>query len=175
MESAAYSKDFFLKRNYAERNAAADLAACVRVLTEPGAAVVLCIGSDKSVYDCFGPLVGRYLKEMSSLCVYGTLEETVNAMNIGYYIDKIKYRHPDKKIIVVSASSGNAEQKGEICVENAPFVVCDRGSDRNRTVGNISITGITRILGMLSETEGRLSLVCEMSATLANALTLALD
>ena len=173
MESALYSEEFFLKRKYTERNAAADLAACVRVLAEPGS-VVLCIGSDKSVCDCFGPMVGKYLVESSSICVYGTLEETVNVMNAGYFIDKIKYKYPDKSLIVVSAAAGEAKQKGELCVNSSPFFLLDRLSGKRRAVGSICITGITRTVGTEGENTG-LSLVCEMAGTLASALELALD
>ena len=174
MESALYSSEFFLKRKYTDRNAAADLAACIKVLVEQKA-VVLCIGSDKSGCDCFGPMVGRYLKEASSLCVYGTLDETVNAMNAGYFIDKIKYKYPDKSLIVVSSASGEEKQKGEICVKNSPFFLFDRVREKPRAVGNICITGITRIAGADGEKETRLSHVCEMASTLAKALELALD
>lgn len=51
--------------------------------SHPQEMVFLCIGSDRSTGDSFGPLVGTMLKEKQvPYHVFGTLSEPVHALNL---------------------------------------------------------------------------------------------
>ena len=55
--------------------------------------VILCIGSDRVIGDCLGPLVGHKLSSLlknSGISVYGTLKKPVHAKNLDATLKKIR-------------------------------------------------------------------------------------
>ena len=54
--------------------------------------VILCIGTDRIIGDCLGPMVGSMLSKESRnrLPIYGTLDHTVHALNLPETCDHIK-------------------------------------------------------------------------------------
>lgn len=55
--------------------------------------VILCIGSDRVIGDCLGPLVGHKLSSLlksSDISIYGTLNNPVHAKNLNTTIKKNK-------------------------------------------------------------------------------------
>jgi hypothetical protein len=52
--------------------------------------VILCIGTDRATGDCLGPLVGNHLKtNLPNICVFGTLEHPVHALNLEETLETI--------------------------------------------------------------------------------------
>jgi len=81
--------------------------------------VVVCIGTDKCIGDCLGPLVGSILTEnFFPLPVYGTLSSPIHALNISERLDEINANHPNASIIGVDACLGDEEDIGEIRIRN---------------------------------------------------------
>lgn len=78
--------------------------------------VFVCIGTDKIIGDSFGPLVGENLKnkiESEYIHIYGTLENTVNYLNI-FQIRKViasKYNKPC--IITIDSALSKTEEVGK--------------------------------------------------------------
>lgn len=81
--------------------------------------VIVCIGTDKCIGDCLGPLVGSILTEnFFPLPVYGTLSAPIHALNIDERLDEIYSNHPNASIIGVDACLGDTEDIGEIRIRD---------------------------------------------------------
>ncbi len=81
--------------------------------------VIVCIGTDKCIGDCLGPLVGSILTEnFFPLPVYGTLSYPIHALNIDERLDEIYSNHPNASIIGVDACLGDAEDIGDIRIRD---------------------------------------------------------
>ncbi|MFD0829297.1 spore protease YyaC [Neobacillus sp. M.A.Huq-85] len=80
--------------------------------------IFLCIGSDRSTGDSFGPLVGTMLKDRKiPFPVYGTLEEPVHALNFKKILKGIKQTHNEPFIVAIDAALGEASQIGLIVLK----------------------------------------------------------
>ena len=81
--------------------------------------VIVCIGTDKCIGDCLGPLVGTILTEnFFPLPVYGTLSSPIHALNISERLDEIYANHPNASIIGVDACLGDEDDIGEIRIRD---------------------------------------------------------
>ncbi|MFI3164384.1 MAG: spore protease YyaC [Bacillota bacterium] len=77
--------------------------------------VLLFVGSDKVTGDALAPICGEMLKKMKPPCfLYGDLENPVNAKNLKPTVEFIKRVHRERKILVVDASVGVAEDIGKV-------------------------------------------------------------
>ncbi|MBQ9481036.1 MAG: spore protease YyaC [Clostridia bacterium] len=78
--------------------------------------VYLCIGSDKLVFDCLGPIVGSLLKKDARFngYVYGTVEEPVTALQVEEAVRFIRRFHFGAEITVVDSAVGRREEVGKI-------------------------------------------------------------
>ena len=66
--------------------------------------IIVCIGTDKCVGDCLGPLVGTFLEEHNfPLPVYGTLKDPIHALNLDKKLEEINKLHPNACIIGIDA------------------------------------------------------------------------
>lgn len=114
--------------------------------------VFLCIGSDRATGDCLGPIIGYKLskyKKIENYYVYGTLEEPVHAKNLKDTIEMIYQTHEDAFIIAIDASLGKSDHVGYITLGEGPLKP-GAGVDKDLPeVGDIFITGIVNLSGML--------------------------
>lgn len=130
--------------------------------------VLLCIGSDRATGDCLGPIIGYKLSGLShpDLVIYGTLAEPVHAKNLSETIAKIKKLHRNATILAIDASLGTSNHIGYITLgEGALYPGI--GVDKDLPgVGDIYITGIVNISGMLNNMllqTTRLSVVMQLA------------
>ena len=71
--------------------------------------VFLCIGTDRIIGDCLGPLVGTMLQEklekynVFNINIYGNLKENICYTNIQNILKIINQKHQNACIIVVDA------------------------------------------------------------------------
>ncbi|KXH81945.1 spore protease YyaC [Sporosarcina sp. HYO08] len=85
--------------------------------------VFLCIGSDRSTGDAYGPLVGTMLEESHfPYPVFGTISEPVHAINLEKVLKDIHSRFTDPMIIGVDACLGDHHQIGSILLKEGPFI-----------------------------------------------------
>ncbi|WP_242507457.1 spore protease YyaC [Brevibacillus agri] len=85
--------------------------------------VFLCIGSDRSIGDALGPLVGTMLLEAGvTHRVYGTLEEPVHAFNLEPTLKAIKRQFRQPLIIGIDAGLGEKEQVGAVILKEGPLL-----------------------------------------------------
>jgi len=137
--------------------------------------VLLCIGTDRSTGDCFGPLVGSQLslEGQDFFTIYGTLEQPVHAANLQDYIEIIRQAYRNPLIIAIDACLGSTENVGYINICDGPL---RPGAGVNKSlppVGDIYITGIVNIGGFMEYLvlqNTRLNLVMKMSQVLVQGL-----
>jgi len=115
--------------------------------------IVLCIGSDYSVGDCLGSMVGQRLASScyGGIIVYGTLESPVHAGNLKevLYIIRRKYYNPF--IIAIDSSMGECNAIGSVTLCEggiSPGIALGKTLPK---VGDISITGIVIQSGITFE------------------------
>jgi len=84
--------------------------------------VIVCIGTDRCIGDCLGPLVGTLLKERGfPLPVYGTISDPIHALNIERKLREVTTIHSDSLIIGVDACLGDTDCIGEIQARDYPI------------------------------------------------------
>lgn len=141
--------------------------------------VIVCIGSDLSICDSFGPLVGTMLESKGLPCyLYGTLRHPVTARELKYLDDFLSNTNPHGKRLVVDAAVGERNEIGLIRVQTGGLYP-GKGVQKNyRKFGDLSILGIDAERSLLqhSLTElTRLRLVYQMAQTVSDALYLFLN
>ena len=77
--------------------------------------VIACVGSDLSIGDSLGPLVGSMIKQQcAALFVYGTLANPVTAKEVVYLREFIAETHPHSPVVAVDAAVGAKDEVGLI-------------------------------------------------------------
>lgn len=139
-----------------------------KVSTTNSAPVILCVGTDRMIGDCLGPMVGSRLEREAGgrLPVYGTLKNTVHALNIRDVNMHIKKKHPDSIVIAVDASLGSSEQIGSVYVHSGCLHPGAGVNKKLPAIGDIAITGITNAESRqpyLALQTARLSTIADMA------------
>jgi len=140
-----------------------------------GPLVILCIGSDRSIGDALGPLVGTYLEESkpSGLSVYGSLREPVHATNLVSVLDNLNTIHVNPFVLAVDACLGRPESIGMITVGNGSL---KPGAGVNKllpAVGDVYATGVVNVAGFMEYfvlQNTRLGLVVKMAKVMAEGI-----
>ncbi len=139
--------------------------------------LVVCVGTDRSTGDAFGPIVGSKLLAypvLPGIEIMGTLDEPVHAVNLASTLDSIarKYRTPPF-VIAIDACLGKFDHVGQIILENGPL---RPGAGVNKslpTFGDLTLTGIVNVSGFMEYfvlQNTRLSIVIKMSEVVVRAL-----
>ena len=69
--------------------------------------VILCIGSDKFIFDALGAIVGQLLVAANvKAYVYGTLDKPVNALNLERVYSFIRKKHFGSPVLAVDRRRG---------------------------------------------------------------------
>lgn len=136
--------------------------------------IIVCIGTDKCVGDCLGPLVGTLLLEKNfPLPIYGTLESPIHALNLDKKLKEIKKLHPNASIIGIDACLGDSKSIGEIHCRDYPI---HPGKGVGKSLPDV---GIASIIGIVDTSENpelfttrsiRLNLVFKMAKVICNGL-----
>jgi len=136
--------------------------------------IVVCIGTDKCIGDCLGPLVGTLLFNSSfSYPVIGTLESPAHAVNLDSVISNINNKYNNPFIIAVDACLGHNEFIGDIQVKLGPV---HPGKGVGKTlphVGDISIVGVVDsidVSDIFSIRSIRLNLIMKMAEVISSAI-----
>ncbi|KEI83140.1 spore protease YyaC [Clostridium botulinum] len=136
--------------------------------------IIICIGTDRCIGDCLGPLVGTILRYKNiPLKLYGTLDEPIHALNIEKTIKNIKNSYPNSSIIGIDACLGDKDNIGQIQVRNFPI---QPGKGVGKTlpkVGDCSIVGIVdsnENCDIFTSSNTRLSLILNIAKVIANSI-----
>jgi putative sporulation protein YyaC len=146
-------------------------------MSEHDAIVILCIGTDRSTGDSFGPLVGYKLSRISyeNVHVYGTLDNPVHAKNLEENIANIYVSHKNPLIIAIDACLGRMDHVGYVTVAKGSIKPGTGVNKELPEVGDIAITGIVNFSGFLEFMvlqNTRLSIVMKMADTIALGIRL---
>lgn len=108
-----------------------------------GEPLFYCIGSDRHILDCFGPLVGTMLNSaVPELDVFGTLDEPLHARNLVKEISDIKSHYPGRIEIAIDASLGDVSEIGIIKFKNESLLPGKAIFRSLPPVGRYSLIGI---------------------------------
>jgi putative sporulation protein YyaC len=145
--------------------------------------MILCIGTDRFIGDCLGPLTGTLLSKLNlPVPVLGTLESPVHAVNLRRTISHIKTYYKGYKVIAIDACLGTRQSVGYIQVKDGS-IQPGRGVGKKLVhVGDCSIVGVVdeavesdnyEYENYLRINNVRLGLVMKMSETIAKGIYIA--
>ncbi|MCI2256231.1 spore protease YyaC [Domibacillus sp. PGB-M46] len=144
-------------------------------LNEGREIIFLCVGSDRSIGDALGPLVGTMLKENTSYCIYGTLEEPVHAFNLESTLKAVKRRFGQPFIISIDAGLGEKEQVGAVLLKEGPLLPGQALKKVLPAVGDYHLTGVVNYLDPLPAAQflndTRLHTVMKLAKTIVRVIT----
>lgn len=135
---------------------------------------VVCVGTDRSTGDSFGPLVGYLLSKYTiyQFDLYGTIHDPVHALNLEETTKKIDI--DTTLVIAVDASVGFLDYIGHIGIGYGPLRPGSGVGKKLPEVGDISICGIVALSGFMPITmlqNARLSTVFNMAEKTVHAIT----
>lgn len=136
--------------------------------------IIVCIGTDRCIGDCLGPLVGTLLKnKFFPLNVYGTIDSPIHALNIDEKLHEIKKTHPNSTIVAIDACLGDMNSIGEIHARNYSIHPGKGVGKILPHVGDASIIGIVDSSDnceIFTSRNIRLSLVFSMAQVIVDSL-----
>jgi len=142
--------------------------------------VLICIGTDRSIGDALGPLVGTYVtqSEPQGFTTLGTLDNPVHAGNLQETLEWVERRFRQPLVVAVDACLGRLESVGMVTVSPGSL---RPGAGVNKSlppVGDMHMTGIVNVGGFMEYfvlQNTRLSLVMRMAKVVAEAVRNGLD
>lgn len=113
--------------------------------------VFVCIGTDRSTGDSFGPLVGYKIASMkrNGVYVYGTLEKPVHAKNLEIVTEQISYECEKPFIVAIDACLGKISHVGYIGIGEGSLRPGAGVNKELSPVGDMFITGIVNFGGFM--------------------------
>ena len=102
--------------------------------------IFFCIGTDRVIGDCLGPITGSFLKNMyDNEKVFGDLENNLTYENILKKIDEINLKFEDPYIVAIDAALSSEDNIGKIFVDEEG-INFGKGLDKNiNCIGDIGI------------------------------------
>lgn len=142
--------------------------------------IILCIGTDRFIGDCLGPLTGTLLSKLSlTVPVLGTLENPVHAVNLRRTISHIKTLYKGYRVIAIDACLGTKQSIGYIQIKEGS-IQPGRGVGKKLShVGDCSIVGVVdeavesddyEYENYIRINNVRLGLVMKMAETIAKGI-----
>jgi len=137
--------------------------------------VMVCIGTDKNLLDCLGPMVGTMLvHSLPALKLYGTLDAPLHAQNLPRLLREIRRKHPEAIEVAIDASVGSREQLGTIKVREGGIIPGKAMARQLPEVGDMAITGVVTTKAISNRTgifqDGSITPVYHMAQAIAQAL-----
>jgi len=107
--------------------------------------IFLCIGSDRSSGDAFGPIVGSLLQQLGFPHVIGTLADPCDAHSVERQINTAMKEN--KLIVAIDACLGHNKTVGQFLLNNGPIQPGAAIGRRLPFVGHYSIAGVVNEMG----------------------------
>jgi putative sporulation protein YyaC len=138
--------------------------------------VVVCVGTDRSTGDSFGPIVGTKLQAMHHLrdiSIYGNLNDPVHAVNLSSVLEIIQEAHQTPPfILAVDACLGKFDHVGHLILEKGPLRPGAGVKKSLPAFGDYTLTGVVNVCGFMEYfvlQNTRLGIVMRMSDVVAEA------
>jgi len=137
--------------------------------------VALCIGTDRSIGDALGPLVGSRLQGSvpDGVTVLGTLDKPVHAGNLADALAWVERTFRRPLVLAVDACLGRAESVGYLAVGPGSLRPGAGVSKSLPPAGDLYLTGVVNVGGFMEYfvlQNTRLSLVMRMAQVAAAGL-----
>jgi len=137
--------------------------------------VIVCIGTDRSTGDAFGPLTGYFLSELKPkhIHVHGTLEDPVHATNMDEHINHINNTYHRPYVIAIDACLGKTSSVGHLISGLGSIKPGAALNKRLPEIGDLHITGVVNVSGFMEHSvlqNTRLSVVVNMAKKAADIL-----
>lgn len=139
--------------------------------------LIVCVGTDRSTGDAFGPIIGSMLTATNAIQgveVFGTLDEPVHAVNLTSTLDHLHAIYGEKPfVIALDACLGKFDHVGHITVERGPLRPGAGVKKSLPAFGDITLTGVVNVSGFMEYfvlQNTRLSVVMKMSEIVVQAL-----
>lgn len=137
--------------------------------------ILLCVGTDRSIGDSLGPLIGTYMTQgvTEGFTVLGTLDNPVHAGNLVEAVDWIETAFRRPLVVAVDACLGRMESIGTLTVSEGRL---RPGAGVNKAlpaVGDLHLTGVVNVGGFMEYfvlQNTRLSLVMRMAKIAARGI-----
>lgn len=148
-------------------------AAIDRIDDQP---VFVCIGSDRHLLDCLGPLTGTMLHSLvPGLPILGTLDSPLHAQNLVAGIKSIREAQGKRMIVAIDASAGQEDEIGLLRIKEGGLVPGKALAKNLPSVGQLSITGVvdTRLSlrGIRTQRRPGLSMIYSMAQILSSTIS----
>lgn len=173
MQNKSLQNDVGMRVKYSDRDAVLSLSKYIYPFFNDKTLFV-CIGTDKCIGDCLGPLVGTLLtKNNFSYPVIGTIENPAHAVNLDNVIVEIERKYKDPFIIAVDACLGHNDFIGDIQVKFGPVHPGKGVGKALPNIGDISIVGVVDsidVSNIFSIRSIRLNLIMKMAEVISSAL-----
>ncbi|UVI31647.1 spore protease YyaC [Paenibacillus spongiae] len=108
---------------------------------------VVCIGTDRSTGDSFGPWIGTMLRERGWTNVIGTLSSPCDADR---YERAVAGIHPEQTVIAIDACLGKPDSVGGFLVKEGQLQPAQATDKRLSPIGHYSIAGVVAPFGARS-------------------------
>lgn len=138
--------------------------------------VVVCVGTDRSTGDAFGPIVGSKLQSMHQvrgLTIFGNLNDPVHAVNLASVLAQIQEAYASPPFIVaVDACLGKFDHVGHIILEKGPLRPGAGVKKSLPVFGDYTLTGVVNVCGFMEYfvlQNTRLGIVMRMTDVVAEA------
>lgn len=139
--------------------------------------VIVCVGTDRSTGDAFGPIVGSKLESstgLQGLRVYGTLNNPVHAVNLSSVLADINSEFSVPPfILAVDACLGKFDHVGHIILERGPLRPGAGVKKSLPEFGDYTLTGVVNVCGFMEYfvlQNTRLGIVMRMGEVVAESL-----
>lgn len=134
--------------------------------------VLLCVGTDRSIGDALGPLIGSLLTDKADrgYDVVGTLDEPVHATNLTDTLRWMQEFYQNPLVVAVDASLGRSESIGMFTVGQGSLRPGAGVHKALPPVGDVFVTGVVNVGGFMEYfvlQNTRLSLVMRMARVAA--------
>lgn len=134
--------------------------------------VIVCIGTDRSTGDAFGPIVGSELEacNIPNLNIYGNLNSPVHATNLIKTLNIIKNKYQNPFILAVDACLGRMDHIGYVNIGEGSLRPGAGVKKNLPPVGEMYITGVVNVGGFMEHLvlqNTRLGLVMNMAKTVS--------
>lgn len=102
--------------------------------------IFCCIGTDRVIGDCVGPITGSLLKsKINNEFIYGDLQNNLTFDNMNKKINEINSKFKNPFIVAIDAALSDEKNIGKIFVEDSGIAIGKGLHKQNRKVGQISI------------------------------------
>ncbi len=159
--------------NYALKESRQGLKSAFYDLFKGEIPIVACIGTDAVIGDSLGPLTGSMIKQKiaGKTFVFGTVNDTITAKDVGIVSEFLKNAYPDFPILAIDAALGKKNEIGAIkafCGALKPGLGVDK---------KLKEIGTATVIGVVEQKDGgkallpmvRLSLVYNLATVISDA------